>query len=60
VHAPDPSRPHVRVLFDRAGERLDVPYELKLWDMTREDGRPASIVAPIDPADYRIDPLMLM
>jgi putative nucleotidyltransferase with HDIG domain len=57
VHAPDPYRPRVRVLFAPDGARLDLPYERNLWE-TRSDGTElASVVSPVDPADYHIDPL---
>ena len=42
VYAPDPYRPQVRVLFGRDGRRLDLPYELNLWDAT-DDGRTALV-----------------
>ena len=32
VYAPDPYRPQVRVLIDRAGEPIDLPYDLNLWE----------------------------
>jgi putative nucleotidyltransferase with HDIG domain len=60
VYAPDPYRPHVRVLIDREGKRIDLPYELNLWETSEDPQRPASIVAPVDPAGYQFDPLMLM
>jgi putative nucleotidyltransferase with HDIG domain len=60
VHAPDPDRPQVRVLFDREGARLEVPHEVNLWEVQEEDGVASTIVAPVDPAKYQIDPLMLM
>ncbi|MCU1382852.1 MAG: hypothetical protein JWL71_1549 [Acidobacteria bacterium] len=60
VYAPDPYRPHVRVLIDRDGKRLDLPYELNLWEPAEDPQRPASVVAPLDPADYQFDPLLLM
>ena len=60
VYAPDPYRPHVRVLVDREGKRLDLPYELNLWETSEDPQRPASIVAPLDPAGYQFDPLLLM
>jgi putative nucleotidyltransferase with HDIG domain len=60
VHAPDPYRPHVRVLIDREGRRLDAAYELNLWETTEDPSRPTSIVAPLDPAGYQFDPLLLM
>ena len=60
VYAPDPYRPHVRVLIDRESRRIDLPYELNLWETSEDPQRPASIVAPLDPADYAFDPLLLM
>src|SRR3954465_13275053 len=60
VYAPDPYRPHVRVLIDREGRRLDLPYELNLWETTEDPLRPSSIGAPLDPADFAFDPLLLM
>ena len=57
VHAPDPYRPQVRVLFDKSGAAVDPPYDLNLWDAVAEAGVPSSVVAPLDPADYPIDPL---
>ena len=56
VHAPDPYRPRVRVLFDTAGRRFDLPFERNLWEPSA-DGTLDSVVSPIDPADYGIDPL---
>jgi len=60
AYAPDPYRPRVRVLFDRHAKRLDLAYELNLWDASDDPQRPASIVAPLDPAPFDVDPLMLM
>lgn len=60
VYAPDPYRPRVRMLTTAAGQRLDVPIEIDLWEPDDNPERPASIVAPLDPADFQIDPLMLM
>ena len=58
VHAPDPYRPQVRVLFDRHGKRLELTHDVNLWESDGAEGRPSSIVAPLDPADYQIDPLI--
>jgi putative nucleotidyltransferase with HDIG domain len=55
AYAPDPYRPRVRVLIDRTGKRVEHPIELNLWEV-RED-EPQSIEAPLDPADYDLDPL---
>ncbi len=61
VYAPDPHRPQVRVIFGRDGKRLDVAHEVNLWETPEADStRPATVVAPLDPAEYGVDPLMLM
>src|SRR4051812_43602906 len=60
VYAPDPYRPHVRVLIDRDGKRIDLPYEINLWDPSDDPQRPSSIMAPLDPEGYQFDPLLLM
>jgi putative nucleotidyltransferase with HDIG domain len=60
AYAPDPYRPQVRILFDRQGRRLDLTYDLNLWEINPGEGRPSSIVAPLDPADYQLDPLTLI
>lgn len=59
VHAPDPYRPRVHVVFDAAGERLAVPEERNLWEAP-DDGEAASVATPLDPADYGLDPLTLL
>jgi hypothetical protein len=63
IHAPDPYRPHVRVLIERDGKRLEIPYEVTLWEApvdSSDPDRPTSVVAPLDPKDYDFDPLLLM
>lgn len=60
VYAPDTYRPQVRILFDRYGKRLDLTYDVNLWESDGTEGRPSAIVAPLDPADYHIDPLAFM
>ena len=60
VHAPDPYRPEVRVLFDKAGTKIEVPYDLSLWEAQPEDGVPSTVIAPVDPAAYELDPLTLL
>jgi HD-GYP domain-containing protein (c-di-GMP phosphodiesterase class II) len=59
VHAPDPHRPRVRVLFDSDGSRLNLPYERNLWE-PHKNGELDAIVAPVEPAEYAIDPLVHM
>jgi HD-GYP domain-containing protein (c-di-GMP phosphodiesterase class II) len=60
VYAPDPYRPQVRILIGRDGKRLELPFDLNLWDKSEDPQRPSSVVAPLDPADYPFDPLLLM
>jgi putative nucleotidyltransferase with HDIG domain len=59
TYAPDPYRPQVRILFDRAGKRTDLGRDINLWE-TADSDQAASIIAPLDAATYEIDPLMLM
>jgi len=60
VYAPDPYRPQVRVLIDRAGEPIDLPYDLNLWETSEDPQRPNAIVSPVDADNYPFDPLLLM
>jgi len=55
AYAPDPYRPRVRILFTPKGKPIPEPVELDLWDSEGPQSR--SIQAPVDPADYGIDPL---
>ena len=57
VHAPDPHRPRVRVLFAKDGTRVDLPYDRNLWERPRDGEAGDSVEAPVDPADYGVDPL---
>jgi hypothetical protein len=60
VHAPDPRKPQVRVLFDKHRKRLELAYDVNLWEKAGDPDGPSSVVAPVDPAEFDIDPLMLM
>ena len=60
VYAPDPYRPTVRILINTEGKRLDLPYDLNLWEKSEDPKRPSSVIAPLDPAAYPFDPLLLM
>ena len=60
THAPDPYRPRVRVIVDRHGAPQNPTYDMNLWDSAVEGELPTSIRAPVDPADYGIDPLTLI
>jgi putative nucleotidyltransferase with HDIG domain len=55
AYAPDPYRPRVRLLFDKAGVAITRVRELNLWETGTEE--PRSIQAPVDAATYGIDPL---
>ena len=56
IYAPDPFRPRVRVLISADGTTLEHPYDVDLWDAA--EGQPTSVEAPLDPAEYGIDPLV--
>jgi putative nucleotidyltransferase with HDIG domain len=63
VHAPDPHRPRVRVLFSADGARLELPFERNLWEPQRDrggDGPLETVVTPLDGADYDVDPLTFL
>ena len=55
VHAPDPYKPRVRIICSASGDRLENPFDVNLWEV--EAGGPRQIRAPLNPADYGIDPL---
>ena len=58
AHAPDPYRPRVKVLLAADRTPLARPYEINLWES--HEGVADSVEAPLDPADYGIDPLAHM
>ena len=62
VHAPDPYRPKVRVLFAADGSRLELPHDVNLWESSTSarDKHPTSVTAPLNAADYGIDPLSFL
>jgi len=57
AHAPDPYRPKVRVLFAADGNRLEIPRDVNLWETEADTKRASSVIAPLNPADYGVDPL---
>ena len=59
VYAADTHRSQVRVFIGRDGLRLDTAMDLNLWESTDPE-QPSSIVAPLDPANYQVDPLTLL
>ena len=60
VHAPDPYRPQVRVVYDKDAGRIETPYDINLWEAQAEAGVPSSVIAPLNPADYPLDPLTVV
>jgi len=60
-YAADPHRPRVRVIGRLAPHLAPAkPYDVNLWESVPGSQWPASIVAPLDPAEYGIDPLTLL
>jgi putative nucleotidyltransferase with HDIG domain len=57
VHAPDPYRPKVRILFGADGARLELPRDINLWETEPQGDHSATVIAPLNPADYGVDPL---
>jgi putative nucleotidyltransferase with HDIG domain len=60
VYAPDPFRPRVRVIFAADGSRLDLPYDVNLWEPSGGSTSLPSVAAPVDASEYQIDPLTLL
>jgi len=60
IHAPDPSRPMVRVIIGPDGCRLPVPVDLALWADDNPALPPPRIVQPVDPQDAGVDPLTFL
>jgi putative nucleotidyltransferase with HDIG domain len=56
AYAPDPYRPRVKVLLAPDRTPLHRPYEINLWET--HEGLADSVQAPLDPAEYGIDPLV--
>jgi hypothetical protein len=60
AHAPDPFKPRVKVIAAPSGEPLETPYEVNLWEATPEHAGPSAVRAPLDPAEYSVDPLSFL
>ena len=58
AYAPDPYRPRVKVVLSADRQPLPRPYEVNLWES--HEGLADSIQAPVDPAEYNVDPLTHM
>jgi putative nucleotidyltransferase with HDIG domain len=58
TYAPDPYRPRVKVLLDGDRIPLAAPFEINLWE--GNEGFADAIQAPVDAAEYGIEPLAHM
>jgi putative nucleotidyltransferase with HDIG domain len=56
----DPHRPRVRVVYAPDGHRLDIPYDVDLWDVTPAPHRSSSVTGPAAPPEEGFDPLSVM
>jgi hypothetical protein len=57
IHAPDPYRPRVKLLFTPDGSRYEVPIDRNLWERSPDGSTPDSVVGPVEPTLYGVDPL---
>jgi len=54
----DPYKPRVKVVFAPDGRRLEIPYDIDLWEVEPSDkSRPSSVAAPAESPDPTFDPL---
>jgi putative nucleotidyltransferase with HDIG domain len=60
VHAPDPFKPRVKIIATPGGDPLETPYEINLWEAPAEQAGPKAVRAPLDPAEYSVDPLAFL
>lgn len=60
AHAPDPFRPHVRVVLDHHGAKVTPPTDVNLWELADQGALAPGITGPVAPADVGIDPLSLL
>jgi len=60
TYAPDPYRPQVRIVAHEDGSRMELPYDVNLWEADATNGHPSSITGPLDPEEFGIDPLSVM
>jgi len=60
THAPDPHRPHIRIIIDQHGTRLVRPIDVQLWACADQGVLAPQIAGPADPSLVGIDPLTLL
>jgi len=56
----DPHRPRVRVVFAPDARRLEVPYDVDLWDVEPSPNRSSSVTGPTAAPEEGFDPLTVM
>jgi putative nucleotidyltransferase with HDIG domain len=56
----DPMRPRVRVVYAADGHRLDVPYDINLWEVEPAPHRSSSVAGPANAPDPTFDLLAAM
>jgi hypothetical protein len=59
-HPTDPFRPQVKILIDRAGDRLEEPMLTNTWERDSRGQHAHAVVEAIDPDATDIDPLMYL
>ena len=60
VHAPDAHHPKVRLLADANGVEITSSQEWNLWEAEGDEAERAHVVAPLNPKEYGIDPLIFL
>ena len=60
VHALDAYHPKVRLLADANGAEITSSQEWNLWETEGDEAERAHVVAPLDPKEYGIDPLIFL
>ncbi len=60
AHAPDPFKPHVRVVIDRHGARVNPAADVNLWELADQGDLAPAISGPVRAEDVGIDPLSLL
>jgi putative nucleotidyltransferase with HDIG domain len=56
----DPGRPRVRVVYAPDGRRLEVPYDVDLWNVEPDPHRSSSVTGPVAAPNAEFDPLTVM
>ena len=56
----DPRRPRVRVVYSPDARRLDMPYDIDLWDVEPDPRRSSSVTGPVAAPEATFDPLTVM